>query len=320
MRLFSLRKKVFLTADSQRQISSVISEGRRGKNDVDPMEFEFSYCHPVNLYELLIGCASSKANNHVLDYFAGSGTTGHAVINLNREDEGSRKYILVEMGTYFNTVLKPRIQKVSYSSDWKNGKPISREGVSQIIKYMSLEQYEDALDNLVLSKTETQAGLLNDNPALNEQYMLSYMLDVESRGSQSLLNIDAFANPFSYKLRITRNDDTQVINVDLIETFNYLLGLTVRTINRDDSGIVTITGKNSLNEDCLIIWRNAEDINNDKLDKWFKILYKAKDFVFDTIYVNGDNNIENMKLPEEHWQVRLIEAEFKRLMFDVQDV
>ena len=221
------QKKVFLTADSQRQISSVISEGRRGKNDVDPMEFEFSYCHPVNLYELLIGCASSKANNHVLDYFAGSGTTGHAVINLNREDEGSRKYILVEMGTYFNTVLKPRIQKVSYSSDWKNGKPISREGVSQIIKYMSLEQYEDALDNLVLSKTETQAGLLNDNPALNEQYMLSYMLDVESRGSQSLLNIDAFANPFSYKLRITRNDDTQVINVDLIETFNYLLWISL---------------------------------------------------------------------------------------------
>jgi adenine-specific DNA-methyltransferase len=34
----------------------------------------------------------------VVDFFAGSGTTGHAVINLNREDGGNRKYVLVEMG------------------------------------------------------------------------------------------------------------------------------------------------------------------------------------------------------------------------------
>ena len=46
----------------------------------------------------------------VLDYFAGSGTTGHAVINLNREDGGRRKFILVEMGEYFYTVLLPRIK------------------------------------------------------------------------------------------------------------------------------------------------------------------------------------------------------------------
>jgi adenine-specific DNA-methyltransferase len=66
----------------------------------------------------------------ILDFFAGSGTTGHAVIDLNREDGGGRKYILVEMGEYFETVLKPRILKVIYSKDWKDGKPVSREGTS----------------------------------------------------------------------------------------------------------------------------------------------------------------------------------------------
>jgi adenine-specific DNA-methyltransferase len=76
-------------------------------------------------------------------------------------------------------------------------KPVSRDGISQVVKYMALEQYEDALDNLGLSKSETQAALLASNPTLNEQYMLGYMLDVESRGSQSLLNIDAFADPFA---------------------------------------------------------------------------------------------------------------------------
>jgi hypothetical protein len=41
---------------------------------------------------------------------------------------------------------------------------------------------------------------------------------------------------------------------------------------------------------------------------------------FDVIYVNGDNNLENLRRPDENWKVRLIEDEFKRLMFDVQDV
>ena len=321
----------------------------------------------------------SKKQAIIIDYFAGSGTTGHAVINLNREDGGRRKYILVEMGEYFNSVTKPRIQKAAYARKWINGKPqeltnllhelkkaladkekeiknlkdiedrseyeykkqllnsereeiqsqideinqLINEGAddfgssSQCFKYMALEQYEDTLDNLRLNTTAT---LLTSNPALNEQYTLGYMLDVESRGSQSLLNIDAFVDPFAYKLEITRNDDTQKVNVDLVETFNYLLGLTIRTVTRDKCGIVTITGTNSLGENCLIIWRNADEIDNNNLDTWFEERRSSEDFDFDAIYVNGDSNIENMKPADEHWHVRLIEAEFKNLMFDTKDV
>ena len=224
------------------------------------------------------------------------------------------------MGLYFSSVTLPRVKKAAYSDQWSKGKPIVREGITQFIKYMALEQYEDALDNLTLIPSETRTALLASNLTLNEQYMLGYMLDVESRGSQSLLNIDAFADPFAYTLRITRNDDTQLVNVDLIETFNYLLGLTVRTVDRDKSGIIAVTGKNSLGENCLIIWRKVNDIDNAKLDVWFSKRYSSKDFEFDAIYVNGDNNIENMKLEDDHWKVRLIEAEFKRFMFDVSDV
>ena len=87
----------------------------------------------------------------VLDYFAGSGTTGHAVITLNREDDGKRKYILVEMGDYFDTVLKPRIAKVVYSDSWRDGKPTERDtGISHCFKYIRLESYEDTLNNLRL--------------------------------------------------------------------------------------------------------------------------------------------------------------------------
>lgn len=95
------QKKVVMTSDSQRQLSSVLSEGRRGKNDLAPMGFDFPYCHPVNLYELLIGCVASQNGSHVIDFFAGSGTTAHSVVNLSKDDGIRRKYTLVEVGEHF---------------------------------------------------------------------------------------------------------------------------------------------------------------------------------------------------------------------------
>lgn len=154
----------------------------------------------------------------VLDYFGGSGTTGHAVINLNRTSQGKRKFILVEMGEYFDLVTKPRIQKVIYSKDWKDGKPISREGISHCFKYVRLESYEDALNNLALKQTENQQKALELNPAFKEGYMLNYMLDLEAQ--DSLLNLQWFVNPFNCFLNITKNNEMQATKIDLVETFN----------------------------------------------------------------------------------------------------
>ena len=279
--------------------------------------------YPKSLYAvidclLVSGLGDKEAE--VMDYFAGSGTTGHAVINLNRDDGGQRKYILVEMGGYFDTVTKPRVQKAAYSKDWKDGKPVSRQGVSHIIKYMSLEQYEDTLDNLRMVRTQEQTDLLDEHPEMREEYMLRYMMDIESRGSASLLDIDAFADPFAYGLDIMQDDEFKPMAVDLVETFNYLLGLTVKKVSRDPSGVAAVTGINSLNEECLILWRNAESMDRDALDAWFKEQYVDAGLGVDVVYVNGDNNIENLKPSDQHWEVRLTEAEFKRLMFDVQDV
>ena len=44
--------------------------------------------------------------------------------------------------------------------------------------------------------------------------------------------------------------------------------------------------------------------------------YNPLDMEFDLIYVNGDNNLENLKRDEDTWKVRMIEEEFKRLMFE----
>jgi len=283
----------------------------------------FTYPKPVLLIQRIVQSKSFFDKNlTVLDYFAGSGTTAHAVINLNREDGGRRKYILVEMGEYFDTILVPRIKKVVYSKDWEDGKPVSREGISHMFKVLRLESYEDTLNNLELRRTEVQQSLLEQHSDFREDYMLHYMLDVESRGSPSLLNLDRFEDPFNYKLNIATGTagETKPTAVDLVETFNYLIGLRVKTIRHLD-GVCVVTGTNPQGERMLILWRNTKEMDNDKLDEWFqKQGYTAKGQEFDVIYVNGDNNLENLKGPNQTWKVRLIEEEFLRRMFDVQDV
>ena len=305
----------------------------------------FDFPKSINTVKQCIYLATTNNKSSlILDYFAGSGTTGHAVINLNREDEGSRKYILVEMGEYFNTVTKPRIKKVIYSKDWKDGKPQSRNtGVSQIFKYMRLEGYEDTLNNIEFSRTPEQEKQLSYNTKFFNEYLVSYMLDMESR--DSLLNLDQFKKPFDYKLKITQNNEAKETTIDLVETFNYLLGLTVTTQGAtasfdaapDKNGeyenavklvmdkfgrysFKTIEGMLPGGCKALIIWRNLTDdltTDNAALDAFFmNYCIDAGTRDFDVIYVNGDNNLENLRKEKEQWKVHLIELEFKKRMFE----
>ena len=263
---------------------------------------------------------TTSKDDVVLDCFGGSGSSGHAVVSLNREDQGQRKYVLMEMGHHFDAVTKPRMLKAVYSSSWKDGHPDSESRMGHVIKYLRLESYEDALNNLELKRSDQQGTLLKDDQELNEQYTLSYMLDVESRGSQSLLNVDGFRNPDEYKLKVEKDGETQLVNVDLMETFNWLLGLTVKHIDVI-RGVRVVEGTNPEGDRVLILWRNLDETDNDALDKWFaKQDYNTKEQVYDIFYVNGDSNIENLRRPDQTWKVRLIEEEFQRLMFDVEDV
>jgi adenine-specific DNA-methyltransferase len=282
----------------------------------------FSYPKSIYTVEDAVFSAEVEDGGVCLDYFAGSGTTGHAIINLNREDGGRRKYLLVEMGEYFDTVLVPRIKKVIYSKDWKDGKPVSREGISQMFKYIRLESYEDSLNNLELKRTREQGELLERNPSMREDYVLRYMLQVESKESSSLLSIHQFEDPFSYKLKVGTGSagETRLTNVDLVETFNWLLGLRVKHTDTI-RGFRVVQGANPIGEKVLVIWRNTREKSNAELDDFFlKQGYNTRDLEFDLIYVNGDNNLENLKRPDETWKVRLIEEEFKNLMFDIENV
>ena len=270
-------------------------------------------------YYLLIGRLLrliGDTESMFMDAFAGSGTTGHAVIYLNREDKGNRKYILCEMAEYFNSVTKPRIEKVIYSEDWKDGKPISRKGISQCFKYIRLEQYEDTLNNLQPKNQRLDFDNENGKGDFEETYFLRYMLDTETKGD--LFNLEWFKNPFAMSIKTTKDNELVDTHVDMVETFNYLIGLNVETLRYPKDGYCVVEGTTHIgNERTLVIWRNCNKVNNEDLNEFFrKQAYCTTDSEFDKIYVNGDNTLPNIKTDEEHWKVVLIEEEFKKRMFE----
>ncbi len=268
----------------------------------------FSY--PKSIYTVgdAIFSAGVEENAYCFDFFAGSGTTGHAVINLNREDGGNRRFILAEMGDYFDTVILPRIKKVTFTPDWKDGKPkrmATKEEADRsprIVKYIRLESYEDALNNIQFDDASGQAGLKFDD------YLLKYMLHWEARKSETLLNVEKLASPFSYTLHIHRDGNTTKKIVDVPETFNYILGLNVtrRQVFQDKDRRYLVYRGRIDHREITVIWRETEGWTKADLeqDKKFVASQKLTEGA-DEVFVNGDSFIPGAKSLEPVFKARM---------------
>lgn len=215
------RQKRYLNHDAQTQISSVIQEARTGKADLDRLGLKnFPYCHPVDLYSHLTKPAVNSNSGVILDYFAGSGTTAHAVININQENHGNLKYLLVEMGEYFYSVLVPRIKKVIYSRDWRNGKPVSSLGSSHAFKYYRLEQYEETLKNMRYKDSEQLE--LDSMKSPFEQYVFF--------GDDKFSQFVELSDENSIRINLADLYD----DIDLAESLSNILGKSIRKISSDE--------------------------------------------------------------------------------------
>jgi adenine-specific DNA-methyltransferase len=96
-----LHTEVGNTQDAKKEFNKILFDG----------ELKFDTPKPVKLIERVLEIASDK-NDIILDSFAGSGTTAHAVLNLNKQDGGSRKFILVEMEDYAENITAERVKRV----------------------------------------------------------------------------------------------------------------------------------------------------------------------------------------------------------------
>jgi adenine-specific DNA-methyltransferase len=115
---------------------------------------------PTSLMEQLIGFAG-ESDALVLDPFAGSGTTGHAVMRLNAADGGTRRFILVEEGTredrYCRTLLAPRLKAAIEKEGLPGGFAFEAKG-RRLNRDAILELEREAIANLILHTDATGKG------------------------------------------------------------------------------------------------------------------------------------------------------------------
>ena len=117
-------------------LSEEVGHNHSAKDEIKSFKLDYTFDtpKPSSLIEQVIQISSDK-NSIILDSFAGSGTTAHAVLNLNKQDGGNRKFILIEMEDYANTITAERVKRVikGYGEDKK-----SVEGTGGSFNYYEL--------------------------------------------------------------------------------------------------------------------------------------------------------------------------------------
>jgi adenine-specific DNA-methyltransferase len=252
---------------------------------------------------------SSKKTGYVLDFFSGSGTTAQSTLQLNNAAEKSMTFIMQDMAQNVHRTIIPRIKKIAYTFDWKDGKPKDGKmnGLGIFFKYQRLEQYEEALENIAFNASENAIQKVLEF----DQYIPKYFLEFETKGSQTLVNTAAMQDPWDYKLKVWDGFtyDTEQ-GVDLVETFNYLIGLHMqKCITKELNGkkYQFVYGHNNSNKNILAVWRSVKDwtLEDYKADATV-LKEELKDFSYDLLYINDQAHIEGYQPIEEVFKNKML--------------
>jgi len=131
-------------------------------------ESNFSFPKSLwNVYDAIYAVVQDDKDAIVLDYHAGSGTTGHAVLNLNEEDKGNRKFILIEQMDYIKTVTAPRIKEVLKRSKSKDD-----------FVYVELSKWNEKAKEEIQNAKDLPA-LIKLFDTLYERYFLNYNVKIK---------------------------------------------------------------------------------------------------------------------------------------------
>ena len=113
---WNIYNKLWLSEQQEKGVvpSNLITgyENRQSAAELKKLNLDFNYAKPIRLIEYLLTISQMEKDAIVLDSFAGSGTTAHAVLNMNKADGGHRKFILVEMMDYADSITAERVKRV----------------------------------------------------------------------------------------------------------------------------------------------------------------------------------------------------------------
>ena len=211
-----------------------------------------------------------------------------------------RKFINVEANEYFDSIPLRRIKNTLFGDKsgvtdthmWKGG---------GVVKYIRLEQYEDTLNNLY--RTPMEGAWYEEELGADT---IGYVMDMQSQ--QNWMHTDWMANPFGVKMQITHGNEKTEQTIDVVETFNYLLGMNVEKMLWPAEGMQVVTGTTRRGKRTMIIWRNTAQVT----DKEVKIFLSSVDCKpFKQIYINGETTLGTIL----DGKLRQTETEFEYRMF-----
>ncbi len=143
------------------------SNGTNILKDIFQQNEVFDYPKAVPFVSDIIRFANVGPNDIILDSFAGSGTTAHAVLALNKEDGGNRKFILVECEDYADNITAERVRRVIAGVPNARDKTL-REGLGGSFTYCTLGRPIDS------------EGMLNGEELPSYSALAAYMLHTAS--------------------------------------------------------------------------------------------------------------------------------------------
>ncbi len=113
---WNIYNKLWLSEQQEKGVvpSNLITEyeNRQSAAELKKLNLSFNYAKPVRLIEYMLMISRMNKNAIILDSFAGSGTTAHAILNMNKADGGNRKFILIEMMNYADSITAERVKRV----------------------------------------------------------------------------------------------------------------------------------------------------------------------------------------------------------------
>lgn len=280
------------TQEAKKELLAIVSFAR--SEDV------LNTVKPTRLLRRIVTLGTDpRGSDTVLDFFAGSGTTGDAVIRQNRADGAHRRFILVELGRYFDDLVLQRISRSMYTGDWHDGQPGALPNEDEanrgprIVKVLRIESYEDALHNLATDATVEAASPREAAHAERlglDRYRLNYLVRLPLEADASLLDLGQLEHPFHYRLEVLNEEEPREQTVDLVETFNPVYGLHVRNIealvNAEDGRYCVVRGDRG-NARVLVVWRDITDLDPALERHFLESLAGAE--VFDEKLINGDS-------------------------------
>lgn len=133
-----------------------------GSKELIKMGIDFAFSKPRQLVEHLVRITDKENYVYILDFFAGSGTTGHAVLNLNSIDDGKRVFILCTNNeeNICTDICYPRLQKAIKGYKAQKGEKV--EGLGGNLKYFKTEfvDYKEITDSNKLKLTQEALEML----------------------------------------------------------------------------------------------------------------------------------------------------------------